>query len=113
MQLIQPTVDRWRGALDTLLVFIALFSAIVTTFFVQSLEGLSQDPSSRTNELLQNLTDIYIAGSGLDVTRVQIAKPTPFKPEASVIRLNLYWSIALVISVRQFYTSTSSWDIPY
>lgn len=115
---IQPIVDRWRGTLDTILVFvsriyyviastiiiyppsqIALFSAIVTTFFVQSLTGLSQDPGDRTNELLQNLTEIIISISPVNVAQLNIPSPTPFQPEGSAVRLNFYWSISLILSV--------------
>ncbi|EIM86009.1 uncharacterized protein STEHIDRAFT_58585 [Stereum hirsutum FP-91666 SS1] len=97
---IQPTVDRWRGTLDTILVFVALFSAIVTTFFVQSLEGLSQDPGDRTNELLLNLTELVIAVSGVNASHLTIQPPTAFEPEESAVRLNFYWSISLILSVR-------------
>lgn len=114
---IQPTVDRWRGTLDTLLVFvslydsslpiianprekIALFSAIVTTFFVQSLTGLSQDTGARTNELLQNLTEIYISVNAVDVARLNVSSPVPFEPDGSAVRLNFYWSISLILSVH-------------
>ncbi|EIM81405.1 uncharacterized protein STEHIDRAFT_31176, partial [Stereum hirsutum FP-91666 SS1] len=92
-------VDRWRGSLDTLLVFIALFSAIVTTFFVQSLDGLTQDPSDRTNELLQNLTSIVLSIGHGNLSALTIDEPQTFEPEASAVRLNFYWSIALILSV--------------
>ncbi|KAJ7871574.1 hypothetical protein B0H13DRAFT_2060182 [Mycena leptocephala] len=57
---IQPKVDRWRSGLDALLVFLGLFSAIVTAFLVDSLTGLQQDEAASTNELLANLTEILI-----------------------------------------------------
>ncbi|EIM81402.1 uncharacterized protein STEHIDRAFT_149855, partial [Stereum hirsutum FP-91666 SS1] len=99
LERIQPTVDRWRGTLDTLLVFIALFSAIVTTFFVQSLTGLSQDTGARTNELLQNFTDIYIAVNAANASQLDFSPPVQFEPEGSAVRLNFYWSISLILSV--------------
>lgn len=125
---IQPTVDRWRGTLDTLLVFvsfcdpslriiadggkkIALFSAIVTTFFIQSLTGLSQDTGARTNELLQNLTDIFIAVNGADASQLNVSSPVPFEPESSAVRLNFYWSISLILSVRPLFHTHCSWLI--
>lgn len=78
---------------------IALFSAILATFLVQSLTGLSQDPGDRTNELLANLTNIIIALNNANVSNLNIDPPTPFTPESSAIRLNFYWSISLVLSV--------------
>lgn len=78
---------------------IALFSAIVTAFFVQSLTGLSPDAGFRTNELLSNLTEIILILSGTNTTDLSVTHPIPFKPEASAVRLNVYWSISLILSV--------------
>ena len=71
----------------------------MVTLFVQSLAGLSQDPSMRTNELLQNLTEIIISISDHNASSLTVSQPQPFSPQASDIRLNLYWSTSLVISV--------------
>lgn len=88
---------------------IALFSAIVTTFFVQSFTGLSQDTGMRTNELLQNLTDIYIAvNSAGDASQLNVSPPVPFQPEGSAVRLNFYWSISLILSVGSPFSYSSS-----
>ncbi|KAJ7645284.1 hypothetical protein B0H17DRAFT_1274551 [Mycena rosella] len=76
---IQPKVDRWRSGLDALLVFIGLFSAIVTAFLVDSLTGLQQDETARTNELLANLTEIIIQlNAGANVSTLKISAPAPF-----------------------------------
>ncbi|KAF8067082.1 hypothetical protein FPV67DRAFT_1227716 [Lyophyllum atratum] len=96
---IQPTVDRWRGTLDTLLVFVALFSAVITAFFIESLKGLSEDTGKRTNELLTNLTDIIIILNRANASILNPTHASPFKPEPSSIRLNFYWSISLILSV--------------
>ncbi|KAF8067081.1 hypothetical protein FPV67DRAFT_1653362 [Lyophyllum atratum] len=96
---IQPRVDRWRGTLDTLLVFVALFSAVVTAFFIQSLTGLSENTGKRTNELLANLTDIIIMLHRADATVLDFTPAIPFKPEPSDVRLNVYWSVSLILSV--------------
>lgn len=79
---------------------VALFSAIVAAFFVQSLTGLSQNPESRTNELLQNVTEVLIAISGANASQLNLSQPTPFRPDASAVRLNFYWAISLILSVR-------------
>ncbi|KAJ7471780.1 hypothetical protein FB451DRAFT_1559009 [Mycena latifolia] len=71
---IQPQVDRWRSGLDALLVFLGLFSAIVTAFLVDSLTGLQQDEAARTNELLANLTEIIIQlNAGATVSTLQLS----------------------------------------
>ncbi|KAJ7475241.1 hypothetical protein B0H11DRAFT_1810715, partial [Mycena galericulata] len=94
---IQPKVDRWRSGLDALLVFLGLFSGIVTAFLVNSLAGLQPDEVARTNELLANLTEIIIQLSGSPT--LKIADPAPFEPEAVSVRLNSYWSISLILSL--------------
>ncbi|KAJ7645826.1 hypothetical protein B0H17DRAFT_959327 [Mycena rosella] len=98
---IQPQVDRWRSGLDALLVFLGLFSAIVTSFLVDSLPGLQQDEAARTNELLANLTEILIQlNTGANLLTLKTAAPAPFQPDAVDVRLNSYWSISLILSVR-------------
>ncbi|KAJ7784606.1 hypothetical protein B0H16DRAFT_1784310 [Mycena metata] len=96
---IEPTVARWRGGMDTLLIFVGLFSAIVTAFYVDSTSGLQPDNSARTNELLANLTDIVIAISKVEPSSLNIAPPVPFHPDPGTLRLNVYWSLSLVLSV--------------
>lgn len=85
----------------------------MTTFFVQSLTGLSQDTGARTNELLQNFTDIYIAVNGVNVSQLDFSQPVPFEPESSAVRLNFYWSIALVLSVGCLYLLLCSCDVDH
>lgn len=71
----------------------------MTAFFVQSLANLQQDEVARTNEILVNLTQIIIQLSGVDSANLDISSPIPFTPNASDVRLNVYWSLALVLSV--------------
>ncbi|KAJ6622580.1 hypothetical protein B0H10DRAFT_2187489 [Mycena sp. CBHHK59/15] len=96
---IQPKVDRWRSSLDALLVFLGLFSAIVTAFFVDSLSGLQPDETARTNELLANLTDILImlSLSSNPATTPNFTHPVAFQPKPSDIRVNSYYSVSLVL----------------
>ncbi|KAF7291285.1 hypothetical protein MIND_01272400 [Mycena indigotica] len=96
---IQPKVDRWRSGLDALLVFLGLFSAIVTSFFVQSLLSLQEDQSMRMNELVANLTEIIIVISGVPPATLGIKPPRPFKPAGADVRLNAYWSLSLILSL--------------
>ncbi|KAF7300828.1 hypothetical protein MKEN_01308600 [Mycena kentingensis (nom. inval.)] len=96
---IQPKVERWRSGLDALLVFLGLFSAIVTSFFVESLDDLKQDQTVRMNELVANLTEIVIAISGVPPASLPIAKPAVFRPDSTDVRLNAYWSLSLILSL--------------
>ncbi|KAF7320679.1 hypothetical protein HMN09_00153100 [Mycena chlorophos] len=96
---IQPKVERWRSGLDALLVFLGLFSAVVTSFFVQSLTGLQQDETAVLVQLVSNLTDIVIALSGVPSTDLDIQQPAAFQPASSDVRLNAYWSLSLILSL--------------
>ncbi|KAJ7280139.1 hypothetical protein C8J57DRAFT_1124698, partial [Mycena rebaudengoi] len=96
---IQPKVDRWRSGLDALLVFLGLFSAIVTAFLVESLSGLRPDEAARTNELLANLTDIMISLSGVNPMSLNLLTPAQFQPDSTDVRLNSYWSLSLILSL--------------
>lgn len=79
---------------------LGLFSAIITAFFVDSVQNLRQDDLFRTNELLANLTEVVIILSGIPATSLNLASSEPFVPDPSSIRVNFYWSLALVLSVR-------------
>ncbi|KAJ6552212.1 hypothetical protein DFH09DRAFT_850220, partial [Mycena vulgaris] len=105
---VQPKVDRWRSGLDALLVFLGLFAAIVTEFLVDSLAGLQQDEAARTNELLANLTEIIIQlNAGANMSTLRIAAPAPFRPDPVDVRLNSYWSMSLILSVRDINQASS------
>ncbi|KAJ7280115.1 hypothetical protein C8J57DRAFT_1058407, partial [Mycena rebaudengoi] len=96
---IQPKVDRWQSGLDALLVFLGLFSAIVTAFLVESLSSLRPDEAARTNELLANLTDILITLSGVNPISLNLSTPAQFQPDSTDVRLNSYWSLSLILSL--------------
>lgn len=132
MNNVDPIISQWRGTLDTLLIFVsfllaatkvsvhidqgriprhhqvALFSAIVTALYVQSLASLSPDTGERTNELLQNLTEVIIVLQGASGVNLNFTQPSLFEPAAGVIRLNFYFSISLVLSVRAVQLSSTS-----
>jgi hypothetical protein len=59
---------------------------------------LKPDETARTNELLANLTNIIVAISG--GTNLSVAQPVIFQPDETDVRLNTFWSLSLVLSVR-------------
>ncbi|KAJ8519616.1 hypothetical protein ONZ45_g3446 [Pleurotus djamor] len=100
MNNISPTLDKWRGGLDTLLVFVGLFSGIVTSFLVDSFDQLRPDPQERTNELLVNLTEIYVATHRNNGTvPLEFTQPEDFVPDTAGVRLNVYWALSLVLAL--------------
>jgi hypothetical protein len=78
---------------------LGLFSAIVTTFLVESLSSLRPDEAARTNELLANLMDIMITLSGVNPINLNLSTPAQFHPDSTDVRLNSYWSLSLILSV--------------
>ncbi|KAJ7064089.1 hypothetical protein C8F01DRAFT_1022191 [Mycena amicta] len=96
---VQPKVDGWRSGLDALLVFLGLFSAIVTAFIIPSLGTLKQDEVARTNDLLANLTSIVLAINGPAHANLTIPLPKQFVPDPSDVRLNVYLTLSLVVSL--------------
>ncbi|KAJ7159309.1 hypothetical protein C8R43DRAFT_948240 [Mycena crocata] len=98
---VEPKAEGWRSGLDALLVFLGLFSAIVTAFIIPSLLSLKQDEMARTNEILTNLTSIIITISGANIADLSIVPPSTFVPATSDVRLNLSIG-ALAIACRGF-----------
>ncbi|KAJ7124366.1 hypothetical protein C8R44DRAFT_530633, partial [Mycena epipterygia] len=96
---IHPKVDRWRSGLDTLLVFLGLFSAIVTAFLVDSLGALQPNQTARTNELLANLTEVIIALNPGPGRNLSFSLPIAFEPDPSDIRVNSFYSLSLIFSL--------------
>ncbi|KAJ6608282.1 hypothetical protein B0H10DRAFT_527746 [Mycena sp. CBHHK59/15] len=96
---IEPRVDRWRSGLDALLVFLGLFSAIVTAFFVNSVDSLTENKVARTNELLVNLTDIILALGGESASNLTFIRPVTFSPDPSDVRVNAFLSLSLTFSL--------------
>ncbi|KAJ8518565.1 hypothetical protein ONZ45_g4392 [Pleurotus djamor] len=48
-------LEGWNRSMDVLLVFTGLFSAVLTTFLIESYEQLNPDPSDATNLLLTEI----------------------------------------------------------
>lgn len=78
---------------------VALFSAIVTSFYIQATNSLTPDAGLRTNELLVNLTDVIILLGHNNASQLPLSPPKAFEPDPVNVRTNLYWSVSLVLSV--------------
>jgi hypothetical protein len=115
----EPTIERWKGGLDAMLVFvrlglplynpdisnncskIGLFSAIVTAFFVDSFSKLQPDDGAATNALLSNLTNIILLVHGVSFNETGLPFATSFEPERNDVRENVFWSVSLALSVSE------------
>ncbi|ESK84362.1 hypothetical protein Moror_10171 [Moniliophthora roreri MCA 2997] len=90
----EDMVKGWRDDIDTLLVFAGLFSAVVTAFAIESYQWLDKDPADTTVILLTQLISLQINGS-----QTTSLEPTQFKPDASSIRINIFWFLSLILSL--------------
>ncbi|KAK0204217.1 hypothetical protein DFS33DRAFT_1374400 [Desarmillaria ectypa] len=108
-------VEGWRDALDVLLVFAGLFSAVVSTFVVQVSQNLQIDYGQVTASLLIELINVQRAAvNGSIVNNVPFADLT-FSPAASDSWVNGLWftSLALSLSTALFAVLTKQWIHQY
>ena len=121
-EIMEPTIERWKGGLDALLVFvcvllcsilsvgldnhlkIGLFSAIITAFFIDSFSKLQPDDAAATNGLLSNLTNIVLLVHGISFNDTGLPLALPFEPEQNDVRENVFWSVSLALSVSECVT---------
>ncbi|ESK85794.1 hypothetical protein Moror_2407 [Moniliophthora roreri MCA 2997] len=90
----EDMVKGWRDDIDTLLVFAGLFSAVVTAFVIESYQWLDEDPADTTVTLLMQLVSVQVNGS-----QSAFFESTQFKPDASSIRINVFWFLSLILSL--------------
>ncbi|KAJ7657731.1 hypothetical protein DFH06DRAFT_1044901 [Mycena polygramma] len=70
-------VETWKSDMEGLLIFAALFSAILTAFIIESYKSLSPDPGDLTMQLLGQISQQLSASASGSI--FHIAAPNPFK----------------------------------
>ncbi|KAI0344880.1 hypothetical protein BDW22DRAFT_1326800, partial [Trametopsis cervina] len=106
---IQSAVDEFdkdqiegvKNDIDTLLVFIGLFSAVLSAFLVVAVALLQEDIPGAT---LTTLRQIQNANYTIQGNHIISISPTPmpsppFEPSVNAIRINDLWAASLVISL--------------
>ncbi|KAJ3544658.1 hypothetical protein NM688_g5717 [Phlebia brevispora] len=101
----EEQVHDCKEDMDTLLVFAGLFSAVLTSFLVQSYQNLTENPQETTNDLLRQIssqTSSYKFQNGfLNST----ASPSPsssssaFQATPTDVRVNICWFASLILSL--------------
>ncbi|KAK0457159.1 uncharacterized protein EV420DRAFT_1271889, partial [Desarmillaria tabescens] len=96
-------VEGWKDSLDVLLVFAGLFSAVVTTFVVQTSQSLQLDYTLVTASLLYELVNVQrAAANGTLVDSIPRSGLTPFsdfRPATSDSWINGLWFTSLSLSL--------------
>ncbi|KAL1689630.1 hypothetical protein GGG16DRAFT_57375, partial [Schizophyllum commune] len=95
-------VDGWRDTLDVLLVFAGLFSAIVTTFVVQSSQALQPDYAQISVSLLAEMLAMqraWATGSSIDAVPRSSLALDAVSASALDYWCNGLWYISLSLSM--------------
>ncbi|KZS92253.1 hypothetical protein SISNIDRAFT_467098 [Sistotremastrum niveocremeum HHB9708] len=93
-------VKAWSDSLDTTLIFLGLFSAIVTAVLIPTSQNLSELPNQHNDQLLLNLTNILIQIASLNHFQVpDVVLLEAFKPAPSDEISAWFWYTSLVISI--------------
>ncbi|KZT62331.1 hypothetical protein CALCODRAFT_248722 [Calocera cornea HHB12733] len=96
----ESTIEGWDKNMDVLLVFSALFSAVVTAFFVSSMTLLSADTSQQAINALATISAQLAAMNALaSLAPTAYQTPESFVPSTSAIMINMLWALSLTISL--------------
>ncbi|KAF9552480.1 hypothetical protein CPC08DRAFT_646840, partial [Agrocybe pediades] len=92
--------NAWKDEVQNLLIFAGLFSAVVTSFVVQSYQSLSPDSGDLSVMLLARIalssTETRNATLDDDIARSLLKI---FPATASNLRVNTFWFLSLVLSL--------------
>ncbi|KAI0086870.1 hypothetical protein BDY19DRAFT_335616 [Irpex rosettiformis] len=97
-------IKQYEGDIDTILVFVGLFSAVMTAFLIASYGSLLQDPTTVQTLLLRQIalqTSSYSSNANfLNSTTLYNPQILPeFQPSANAIRVNILWFASLTLSL--------------
>ncbi|CAA7262540.1 unnamed protein product [Cyclocybe aegerita] len=87
----------WNDEVANLLIFAALFSAIVTAFLVEAYKMLEPDQSELAVALLIRLVMRF--DNSTDLTLPSPLPDLPFTAEAPSVRIGIYWTLSLILSL--------------
>ncbi|KIM43427.1 hypothetical protein M413DRAFT_68915, partial [Hebeloma cylindrosporum] len=86
--------EAWKDEVQNLLIFAGLFSAVVTSFVVESSKDLRSDPNTL---LLSHIATLL--ANGANGTNASIPLELQFSPSPSSYRINTLWFASLVLSL--------------
>ncbi|KAF5342825.1 hypothetical protein D9758_013383 [Tetrapyrgos nigripes] len=90
-------IESWKSDMDGMLLFSALYSAVLAAFIIESYKNLQEDPASTTSDLLVQMSrQLALLSNGTVST---FEEPTSFHPTASSLICNLLWFLALALAL--------------
>ncbi|KAJ7572339.1 hypothetical protein C8J56DRAFT_1175387 [Mycena floridula] len=97
-------VARWKVLMDGLLLFAALFSAVVTAFIIEGYKTLSPDPSAMTVVLLYHISQQL--STITNTTELNVSLPDFNSSPTLAIITNVFWFLSLALSLTCALTAT-------
>ncbi|CUA75344.1 hypothetical protein RSOLAG22IIIB_05848 [Rhizoctonia solani] len=97
-------VDGWNKSLDVILVFAALFSAVSTSFLIESSGMLKQDPNDVSAAALVTISQALLAianNSSVDIINSTLSPnvSSSFVPPQHAVVVNTIWFLSLSLSI--------------
>ncbi|KIM22457.1 hypothetical protein M408DRAFT_78985, partial [Serendipita vermifera MAFF 305830] len=86
-------IKDWSDSLNTLLIFAALYSAVLTPFIIESMKLLQEDPADITKDALLAITR-QLANSS-----VPAFEPETFVAPEYAVRINYYFFLSISSSL--------------
>ncbi|THV02642.1 hypothetical protein K435DRAFT_652978, partial [Dendrothele bispora CBS 962.96] len=102
-------LESWKGDMDGMLLFSALYSASLTAFIIESYKTLQADPADVSVDLLTQISRQLASLS--NGTVMGFEAPAPFEPETSSLYCNILWflSLALALTCSLLATFVQQW----
>ncbi|CAE6499925.1 unnamed protein product [Rhizoctonia solani] len=100
----QDLVEGWNRSLDVILIFAALFSAISTTFVLETSKLLQEDPADATAQTLEAISQtLLLIAQGNQSLAPRSTEPDTldeeFSPSRIAVCINILWFLSLALSV--------------
>ncbi|KAJ7233276.1 hypothetical protein B0H12DRAFT_1058767, partial [Mycena haematopus] len=90
-------VESWKSDMEGLLIFAALFSAVLTAFIIESYKSLNPDSGDLTVQFLERISQQLAASA--NGSTFSIPRSASFAPLASSLICNGLWFISLGLSL--------------
>ncbi|KAJ7657716.1 hypothetical protein DFH06DRAFT_453379 [Mycena polygramma] len=97
-------VETWKSDMEGLLIFAALFSAILTAFIIESYKSLTPDAGDLAVHLLGQISQQLAASA--NASSFHATPPSPFKPAVTSLICNALWFMSLGFSLACALTAT-------
>ncbi|KAF8194177.1 hypothetical protein BJ912DRAFT_192352 [Pholiota molesta] len=98
--------NAWKDEVQNLLIFAGLFSAVVTTFIVESYKLLLPDPNAAMTGLLFHIASGLNNNSPLPPSVSPDSILAPFSRTPTAVRINVFWFISLILSLTTVLVGT-------